>query len=195
MQGEWDAAAPQEVDRLRQQMPTLDPEAAGLAGGALRHAGAHGARPRARGGRREVEHLGASDQRLARELQQNELIAALARHRTASWTWRATATGGRTGHDARNVRSHRARRPVRAAGARRASAPRLSRTPAQAAVALDAFFDKREVQVARFDAADFAAKVNADRRRTRGLLQGATRRSSRRRSRRASNTWCSTSTR
>ena len=57
-----------------------------------------------------------------------------------------------------------------AAGHRRHA---CSRRRPRRGVALDAMFQQREVQVQRFDAKDYAAKVDAHRCRARGVLQGS----------------------
>ena len=92
-------------------------QAARLAGRPLRDAGAHGARPRARGRGVEVE---ADDQRPApgARAAAKRVDRLVARARTASWTWRAIASCvARAGHDARDVRSQRPGRSVLAPGA------------------------------------------------------------------------------
>ena len=76
LQGDWDAAHKQEVDRIRQQMPTLDAKL--LESPAARYTTLERmVRDRVLQAAAAQSNLGASDQRLARELQQNELIAAL----------------------------------------------------------------------------------------------------------------------
>ena len=156
-QSEWDEAHKAEVDRLRQSMPTLDPKL--LDSPAARyatlerlvqerviHAAANDAR------------LATSDQRLARELQQDPVIASLrgpdgtldvARYRQL-----LGAQGLTPEMYEEQVRADISRRQVLAGVQRSALA-----TPAQAALAFGAFLEKREVQVARFNAAEFAAKV------------------------------------
>lgn len=156
-QSEWDAAHKAEVDRLRQTMPTLDAKL--LDSPAARyatlerlvqerviHAAANDAR------------LATSDQRLARELQQDPVIASLrgpdgtldvARYRQL-----LGAQGLTPEMYEEQVRADISRRQVLAGVQQSALA-----TPAQAALAFGAFLEKREVQVARFDAAEFAAKV------------------------------------
>src|SRR5215208_7014610 len=75
-QGEWDAAHKQEVERLRQSMPTLDPKL--LDSPAARYATLERmVRDRVLAAAAKKSKLATSDQRLARELQQHELIAAL----------------------------------------------------------------------------------------------------------------------
>ena len=139
--------------------------------------------------------LATSDQRLARELQQNELIASLRGPDGKLDMARYRQLVARAGHDARDVREPACAPTCPRARCWPASAAPASRRRRRPRLSLDAFFEKREVQVARFDAADYAGQGQADRCRARGLLQEPTRRSSRRPSRPASSTWCSTSTR
>ena len=156
-QADWDAAHRIEVDRLRQSMPTLDvklldsPEARY---GTLERL----VRDRVLAAQAERAKLATGDQRLARELQQNETIASLrgpdgkldmARYR------QLVGQQGMTPEMFENrVRADLSTRQVLGAVNSTGFA-----TPAQAALALNAFFEKREVQVARFDAASYATKV------------------------------------
>ena len=188
-QAEWDAQHRNEVDRIRQQAPNLDAGVARLASGPLRHARAHGARPRAGGGGAKAQHDGvrrATGPRCSRE---DPGIASF-RRPDGKFDRERFMRGDRA--DARAVRSFGARRPGHAAGAARRGRHCLRAAGAGGSALLDAFYERREVQVARFKPAEFTSKVAAERRRSRGLLQGSTPRSSRRRSRPASNTWCST---
>jgi peptidyl-prolyl cis-trans isomerase D len=75
-QAEWDATHRQEVERLRERMPTLDAKL--LDSPAARYATLERmVRDRVIAAAAAKENLSASDQRLARELQQNQMIAAL----------------------------------------------------------------------------------------------------------------------
>ena len=87
---EWDEAHKREVDRLRAQMPNVDPKLFD----------SHEARlgtleqivnERVLVAAAQRQLLSTSDARLARELQQNPVIAGL-RGPTASLTWSATAS-------------------------------------------------------------------------------------------------------
>jgi len=157
-QAEWDNTHRQEVDRLRQQMPTIDAKL--LDSPAARYATLERmVRDRVIAAAAAKEKLGASDQRLARELQQNQMINSLrgpdgkldmARYR------QLVAQQGMTPEIFEaNVRADLSARQVLAGIGATAFAP-----PAQAAVSLDALLEKREVQVARFAAADYASRVN-----------------------------------
>ncbi|HEY0826401.1 MAG TPA: SurA N-terminal domain-containing protein [Ramlibacter sp.] len=156
-QQEWDNAHRAEVDRLRQQMPGIDarlldsPEARY---GTLERL----VRDRVLAAAVKDANLLVPDQRVARELQNNEDIARLRgpdgkldieRYRSL------LAQNGMTPEMFENqVRNDVATRQVLAAVTQSAFVP-----PAQAGVALNSFFETREVQVARFNAADYRAKV------------------------------------
>jgi peptidyl-prolyl cis-trans isomerase D len=71
----------------------------------------------------------------------------------------AIASCWRPGHEPGNVRSQRTHQPVEPAGAGGCRRQRLCPNSA-ADIALNAYFEKREIQLARFNAADFAAKLN-----------------------------------
>jgi len=76
LQGDWDATHKQEIERIRQQMPTLDAKL--LDSPAARYATLERMiRDRVFAAAAAKSKLTTSDQRLARELQQNELIASL----------------------------------------------------------------------------------------------------------------------
>jgi peptidyl-prolyl cis-trans isomerase D len=156
-QQDWDNAHKTAVDRLREQMPNLDPKMFDT--------------PEAKYGTLErlvreqvlaaaVQHsmLTVPDQRVARELQSNDLIKALSgpdgkldleRYR------QLLASRGMTPEMFENsVRNDIAMRQVLAGVTQSAVAPR-----AVADVALGGYFERRDVQVARFNAADYKGKV------------------------------------
>jgi peptidyl-prolyl cis-trans isomerase D len=156
-QAEWDAAHRNEVDRLRASMPTLD--AAMLDSPQARYATLERlVRQRVLAEAAAKQHLFTSDARLARELQQNPTIAAL---RRADGTLdmdryrQIAASQGLTpeGFEAR-VRQDLSLRQVEAGVLTTNFA-----VPVVADVTLGAFFEKRDVQVQRFAAADYAAQV------------------------------------
>lgn len=157
-QADWDAEHKAQADRLRQQMPTLDarvmdtPEA--------RYATLERmVRDRVLTAAAARMRLSASDQRLARELQQNEVIAALRGSDGKLDMERYKQLVGSQGLTPQafeeQVRREIAERQVLEGVM--STGPVLQ---AQASVALGAFFERREVQVARFDAASYASKVN-----------------------------------
>jgi peptidyl-prolyl cis-trans isomerase D len=156
-QQEWDNAHKVQVDRLREQMPNIDAKLLDS--------------PQARYGTLEnlvrervlaaaVEHsnLLVADQRVARELQSNDLINALRgpdgkldmeRYR------QLLAARGMTPEMFENsVRNDLGLRQVLGAVTQSAFAP-----AAVANVSLGSYFERREAQVARFNAADYKDKV------------------------------------
>jgi peptidyl-prolyl cis-trans isomerase D len=156
-QTEWDAAHKAEVDRLRQSMPTLDarlmdtPQARyATLERLVRDRVIHAAAQRQR--------LTTSDQRLARELQQDPVIASLRGPDGKLDLQRYKQLLGAQGLSPEmyeeQIRADISRQQVMAGVMGSAFA-----TPSQAKLALDAFLERREVQVARFDAPEFAAKV------------------------------------
>jgi peptidyl-prolyl cis-trans isomerase D len=157
-QGDWDEAHRQQVDRLRQQMPTLDAKL--LDSPAARYSTLEGlVRDRVIAAAAAKAKLATSDQRLAHELQQNEMIASLRGPDGKLDMARYRELVGRQGMSTEmfeaNVRADLSRRQVMAGVGGTAFA-----TPAQAGASLDALLERREVQVARFPAADYASRVN-----------------------------------
>lgn len=157
-QGEWDAAHKNEVDRLRASMPNLDakllesPEARYVTLERL-------VRERVLSEAAQTFRLNTSDTRLARELQQNPTIASLRKPDGSLDIERyrqLAASQGLTpeGFEAR-VRSDLSVRQVESGIVGTAFSP-----AALADISLNTFFEKREVQIAKFTPADFAAKVN-----------------------------------
>ncbi|RYG13764.1 MAG: peptidyl-prolyl cis-trans isomerase, partial [Burkholderiales bacterium] len=156
-QAEWDAAHKNEVDRLRASMPSLDaklldsPEAKYATLERL-------VRDRVLAAAADKAHLVTSDVRLARDLQENQSIAALRRADGTLDMDRYRQLVGSQGmtpemFEAR-VRSDLSTRQVVQGVTGTGFAP-----AAQADVALSAYFERREVQVARFNTSDFAGKV------------------------------------
>lgn len=156
-QSEWDAAHKSEVDRLRASVPNLDaklldsPEARYVT---LEHL----VRERVMDEAVQDAHLSTSDARLARELQQNQTIASLRRPDGTIDIERyrqLAASQGLTpdGFEAR-VRGQLSTRQVEAGIVATAFSP-----AALADVSLNAFYERREAQVVRFNPADYASKV------------------------------------
>jgi peptidyl-prolyl cis-trans isomerase D len=156
-QGEWDAAHKSEADRLRASMPNLDaklldsPEARYATLERLVH-------EQVVAQAADKFKLTTSDARLARDLQENPTIASLRRPdgKLDMERYRQLAASqGMTpeGFEAR-VRYDLSVRQVEAG---------VNATGFAAAgvadLALNAFFEKREVQIANFSPADFVAKV------------------------------------
>lgn len=157
-QGEWDAAHKSESDRLRASMPNLDVKL--LDSPEARYATLERlVRERVLAQAADKFNLMTSDARLARELQENPTIASLRlpdgkldmdRYRQLAASQGLTPEG----FEAR-VRYDLSVRQVEAA---------VTSTGFSAAsvadVSLNAFFEKREVQVASFATVDFASKIS-----------------------------------
>ncbi len=157
-QGEWDAAHRSQVERMRSSMPNVDvklfdtPEAKYSTLERL-------VRDRLLQVAASQLRLGASDSRLAAELQQNPTIAAL---RRADGTLdieryrQLLATQGMSPESFEaQVRADLAARQVMSGvGVTSFSSSAL------ADVTLNAFYEQRQVQVARFAPADFVGQIN-----------------------------------
>jgi peptidyl-prolyl cis-trans isomerase D len=154
---EWENAHKSEVDRLRQQMPGLDAkmlDSAEARYGTLERL----VRERVLAAAVNHSNLMVGDQRVARELQNNELIAALrspdGKLDIERYRQLLAARGMSPEVFENQLRNDIALRQVLA------GVTQSSFTPAaQANVSLGSFFEKREVQVARFNAADYRGKV------------------------------------
>jgi peptidyl-prolyl cis-trans isomerase D len=157
-QDQWDAAHKSEADRLRASRPELDVKL--LDSSEARFATLEKLiRDRVLATAMEKSRLQTSDARLARFLQEDPTIASLRkadgkldmeRYRQLAASQGLTPEGFEN-----NVRQDISRQQLEAG-------VRISgfATPATADVALNAFFEKREVQVTNFLAADYIAKVN-----------------------------------
>ena len=157
-QSEWDAAHKREVDRLRASMPNLDakmlesPQARYITLERL-------VRDQVIAQATTDSLLNISDARLARELQQNPTIGALRKPDGSLDMERyrqLAASQGLTpeGFEAR-VRQDLSERQVEAGFGATVFAPK-----ALADVTLNAFFERRDVQIARFTPAQFFTKVS-----------------------------------
>jgi peptidyl-prolyl cis-trans isomerase D len=157
-QEEWDATHKSEVDRVRSTQPTLDARL--LDSAEARYSTLERVvRERVLTNAAADAHFSSTDARLARELQQNPTIASLRKPDGTLDMERyrqLAAAQGLTpeGFEAR-VRKDLALRQVEAGITSTTLAP-----AAQANVALNAFFERREVQVASFAPADYKAQVN-----------------------------------
>ncbi len=152
---EWDAQHRNEVDRIRQQAPNVDP--ALLDSDAARYATLERmVRDRVLATAAAKSNMTVSEERLARLFAED---AGLAAFRTADGKFDregfTRATGRTPEQYEASVRSDLATQQVLLGVSGTAFA-----TTAQAATTLNAFYDRREIQVARFDAADFASRVN-----------------------------------
>jgi peptidyl-prolyl cis-trans isomerase D len=156
-QGEWDSAHQREVDQVRQRAPNVDPklfDSPAARYGTLERL----VRERVLAAAAEDSKLAVSDQRLARELERDQMIATfrmpdgridVERYRQMLQTQGMTPEGYEN-----SVRADIATRQVIAGVATSGVTP-----PVQANVALGSYFEKREVQVGRFSTADYQAKV------------------------------------
>ncbi len=156
-QVDWDQAHQLESQRLREAMPTLDAKL--LDSPEARYATLERlVRDRVLATAAQKLNLFTSDQRLARELQQNEAIAAL---RKPDGTLDVEAYRALVARQNMTPEMFEAR--VRADLSQRQVSQSIVGSgfaPAGLAnVSLNAFFERREVQVARFNATDFAARV------------------------------------
>ena len=157
-QAEWDFAHRNEVDRLRAQMPNID--ASVLESAVARYATLERlVRQRVLAEAADKLRLATTDARLAQELQRNPTIAALRgpdgkldmeRYRQLAASQGFTPEGFEM-----RVRRDLSLRQVEAGVLATGFVPE-----AVADVALGAFFEKREVQLARFPASDYLSKVS-----------------------------------
>lgn len=156
-QTDWDNAHRMETDRIRAQSPSVDPKL--LDSPSARYATLERlVRDRVLTASAQKMHLVTSDARLARSLQEIPAIAGLKRPDGTldADAYRAlVAAQGLTpeGFEA-NVRRDISINQVMGGVMGTAFA-----TDAQVKLALDALYERREIQVARFNASDFAAKV------------------------------------
>ena len=155
---EWDREHAKEVDRLRASMPTLDAKL--LDSAEARYATLERmVRDRVVAAAANKLKLSVSDQRLARELQESPEIAALRRPDGAldmeRYRQLLSSQGMSPEMFEANIRNDLANRQVLSG----ISTSGLA-SSAASDLALNAFLEKREIQVARFNAADYAAKLN-----------------------------------
>jgi peptidyl-prolyl cis-trans isomerase D len=156
-QQEWDNAHKQQVDRVREQNPTIDAKL--LDSPQAKYATLEQVvRDRVLAAAVQDSHLFVGDQRVARELQSNEMMGALrgpdGKLDIKRYEQILASRGMSPQMFENQVRNDIALRQVIAGVSSSAFTP-----PAQAAVSLASFFERREAQVARFNAADFKAKV------------------------------------
>lgn len=158
IQSEWDRAHRQEVDRLRATVPSLDAKL--LDSPQARYSTLERlVSERVMAAAANRFNLATSDQRLASELRQNPEIASLRRPDGTLDMERYRQLLGSQGLSPEmfegNVRADLSNRQVLAgiAGSGFSSG-------AATDLALNAYFEKREIQLARFNAADFAARLN-----------------------------------
>ena len=158
LQPEWDRAHLREVDRVRASMPSLDAKL--LDSPEARYATLERlVRERVLAAAATKLKLNTSDQRLARELQESPEIAALRKPDGTldmeRYKQLLAAQGLSPEMFEANVRSDLSNRQVLVGIA----SSGLS-TASAADIALNAYFEKREIQVARFSAINYIAKLN-----------------------------------
>jgi peptidyl-prolyl cis-trans isomerase D len=156
-QSEWDTAHKSEIERVRASMPNVDPKL--LDSPQAKYATLERlVRERVMQAAAGKLNLTASDQRVARDLQQNPSISALrmsdGRLDMDAYRKLVGAQGMSPEMFEARVRSDISARQVLDG----INGSGLS-TPAVADVSLNAFFERREVQIARFNTPDFASKV------------------------------------
>ena len=158
MQSEWDRAHQREMDQLRNSMPNLDPKL--LDSPEARYASLERlVRERVVAAAAEKFKLTASNERLARELQQSPEIASLRRPDGSldmeRYRQLLAAQGMTPEMFEANVRTDLSNRQVLVGVGASGFA-----SNSVADISLNAYFEKREIQLARFNAADFVAKLN-----------------------------------
>ena len=157
-QSDWDATHKNEVDRIRAQMPSIDAKL--LDSPEARYATLERlVRDRVLTDAAQDKYLAVTDARLARELQQDPTIGALrkpdgtldmARYRELAASQGLTPEG----YEAR-VRNDLSVRQLEAGVLASAFAP-----AAQAAISLNAFFERRDIQWQQFSPVEFASNVS-----------------------------------
>ena len=156
-QPEWDEAHKQEVERLRQSMPNLDPKL--LDSPEAKFATLERlVRDRVMAAAASKQFITTSDQRLARDLSENPNIAALRKPDGSLDVERYKQLVGAQGLSPEGfenrVRQDLSSRQVLAG----VSGTGLN-SAAMTDLALATYFERREVQIQRFGAAEFAAKA------------------------------------
>lgn len=157
-ESEWDAAHKQNVDRLRASNPKLDGKM--LDSPEARYASLERlVRERVLSDAANDAHFNTTDARLARELREDRVISSLKkpdgtfdieRYRQLAANQGLTPEGFE-----RRVRNDLILRQVEAGIAPTAFSP-----AALSDVAFNAYFERREVQISRFNASDYASKVS-----------------------------------
>jgi peptidyl-prolyl cis-trans isomerase D len=156
-QQDWDQAHEAETQRLRESMPSLDPKL--LQSEEARYSTLERlVRDRVLQAAAQKLHLLTTDQRLARNLQSNQAIASL---RGADGKLDVDAYRQLLGRQGMTPESFEARVRADLSQVQVTKGIQTSglTTPALAKVALDAFFQRREARIVRFNPQDFAARV------------------------------------
>lgn len=156
-QSDWDNAHKLETDRIRAQAPSIDPKL--LDSPQARYAALERlVRDRVLQAAAQKMHLVTSDSRLARSLQEIPAIAALKR---PDGTLDAEAYRALVGAQGMTPEGFEAamRRDISVNQVMEGVMGTSFATDAQVKLALDALYQRREVQIARFNPTDFASKV------------------------------------
>ena len=157
-QTDWDNAHRVESDRIRAQSPTVDPKL--LDSPQARYATLERlVRDRVLAAAAQKMHLVTTDARLARSLQEIPAIAGLKR---ADGTLDAEAYRALVGSQGLTPEGFEAnvRRDLSVNQVMGGVMSTVISTDAQIKLALDPLYQRREIQVARFNQADFASKVS-----------------------------------
>ena len=156
-QPEWDEAHKQEVERLRTSMPNLDPKL--LDSPEAKYATLERlVRDRVMAAAAAKQFLTTSDQRLARDLQENPSIAALRKPDGSLDVERYKQLVGSQGLSPEGFEA-RVRQDLSARQVLVGVNGTGLNSAALADQTLAAYFERREVQIQRFGAAEFAAKA------------------------------------
>ena len=156
-QAEWDNAHRQEIDRIRAQSPSIDPKL--LDSSQARYATLERmVRDRVYAAAAEKMHLVTSDARLARTLQTMPAIASLKRPDGSLDVEAYRALVGAQGMTPEGFEAS-VRRDLSLNQVMAGVADSALASPSEVRLAMDAFYQSREIQVARWSAAEFASKV------------------------------------
>jgi peptidyl-prolyl cis-trans isomerase D len=154
---DWDFAHKNESDRIRARMPNVDAKM--LDSAEARHASLERlVRDRVMADAADKLKLTTGDARLARELAQNPGIAELRRPDGSMDMERYRQLAASQGLSPEGFEA-RVRKDLSVMQVEAGISGTGFATPAQAAVSLNAFFEKRDVQFTLFKPADFTAKV------------------------------------
>lgn len=156
-QADWDAAHKVDVDRLRASMPNVDPKL--LDSDEARYMSLERlVRERVMSDAANEARLHTTDARLAFELQRNPTIASLrtpdGKFDKTRYEQLAASQGLTTDGFENRVRNDLTLRQVESGVAATAFSP-----SALVDVSMKAFFERREVQITRFNVSDYASKV------------------------------------
>jgi peptidyl-prolyl cis-trans isomerase D len=156
-QPEWDAAHKQEVERLRQSMPNLDPKL--LDSPEAKYATLERlVRDRVMAAAASKQYLTTSDQRLARTLSEDPSIAALRKPDGSLDVERYKLLVGSQGLSPEGF-ENRMRQDISTRQVLAGVSTSGLNSAALADQALAAYFERREVQIQPFTTAEFATKV------------------------------------